>query len=149
MFLLTLIAFGVPIVAVAGFAMALRSRRRLEEVERREAALTDAIATLALRVKELERPPVREAVREEVAQPPPPEPERVVPSPEPVMPAPEPARERAAHRPLAPEAHAPESPDVEPEARPHPPEPAWVERVTMAAVRGIDWEGLVGVKLFS
>ena len=156
MFLWVLIGLGVPIAGIAGFVMGLRNRSRLDEVERMEHALVDAVADLARRVNDLEvrRPsapteaPAPEAERQPVAPSVPPRAaEPVAPPRAPVEPEPEPELVPPPFH--ADEAGAPEPPDVDPEPPPWAPAPPPIERATVASVRSVDWEGLVGVKLFS
>jgi hypothetical protein len=134
---------------IAAFVMAWRARRRLDERDRTIAALESRLSALERQARGSTAPPPSPTVspaRPQVAAQPivPPEARPpVLPSPPPIPPAaavPPPPRE-----PLGP-ALPPAPPHVSPPVSARPPSPPPPVR---PALPSIDWENLVGVKLFS
>jgi uncharacterized membrane protein len=137
------------LVAIAALALAIRAWRRVRELEARDAERGDVLRALASRVAALETttsPRVAENMAP-VAAAAPAATDTVVPGATPSPAAPSPVVPPPPHVPPPPRmpAASPTSPSPTPERvappRPSPPPPP--------PRRPIDWEGLVGVKLFS
>jgi uncharacterized membrane protein len=162
-FIIALIVLGIPLVLpIVAWVSARRTRERLDLLEqvlvRQRAELEDLQSRLVQIRREMSAtPPAVERAPQPVPQP---APERaskpvpvVVPTPTPPPPAaviPQPPVERPwATLPVAPKPPvqaAPPPPPTKPPVAPTPPEPP---EIPPAAAPAFDWEGLVGVKLFS
>jgi predicted membrane protein DUF2339 len=169
---MVLVAGVIVILPIVGFFLALGSRRRLEYLEQQERIRDEALRRLERRISELEALARPELPGTPAAAPPqtvtpvapvitaPPAPASTAPQP-PRMPSPPPPSPppvvppaREAVPPAAPPPPRPTAPAIEPRSAPSvappplrtPPPPLPPPSPPRPA---IDWESLVGVKLFS